>query len=205
MYRLYCSLVVGKHTETQKRKLDSHQANPYKNKEKIPQFHDEVKSLLIPTARRKVFRLNSVPEESSIIAPLPLQLLLVIGVLLRLLGVLAVPAGILPAKIESHENAQASAHGEGTDKSAVADIEMGLISAAIDETGNGTTQVTETDVHSDTNTTLDATANVVAVPGDTLGYVGVDTGSGEESAGVLDVVVVGADLHDEAADTVGRI
>jgi hypothetical protein len=61
-------------------------------------------------------------------------------------------------------------------------------------------QVSEANVASNTDASLDATADVISVPGYTLWYVGVDTASSEEGTGVLDVGVVGRDLHDEADD-----
>lgn len=54
---------------------------------------------------------------------------------------------------------------------------------------------------SNADTSLYATTNVVAIPSDTLRYIGVDTAGSKESAGILDVRVVGRDLHDESNDS----
>lgn len=74
------------------------------------------------------------------------------------------------------------------------------VSRPICECRNGTTQVSETDVHGDTDTTLGRTANVVSVPGDTHGNVGVDTGGSQEGTKVLNMGVVSGDQHGEAND-----
>lgn len=50
------------------------------------------------------------------------------------------------------------------------------------------------------DTPLRRSADVVAVPGDTLGHVGVDAHGSEECTGVLEGVVGRGDLQDEAED-----
>lgn len=55
-------------------------------------------------------------------------------------------------------------------------------------------------MHGDSNTTLDGTAHVVAVPGQTLWNVGVDAHGEQEASKVLDVVVLAYDLDDETCD-----
>ena len=52
-------------------------------------------------------------------------------------------------------------------------------------------------MHGDADTTLGGPANVVAVPGDTLRDVGVDTASEKEDTGVLDMRVVGSNLEND--------
>jgi hypothetical protein len=54
------------------------------------------------------------------------------------------------------------------------------------------------DVHGNANTALEGAADVVAVPGDTLGYVGVDAGSDEEAGKVLGAVAFNAGQDSEA-------
>lgn len=56
-------------------------------------------------------------------------------------------------------------------------------------------------MHSNTNTTLERATNVVAVPGDTLGNVGVDTAGDEESGEVLGTMGFDCSKDDEANDT----
>jgi hypothetical protein len=55
-------------------------------------------------------------------------------------------------------------------------------------------------VHGNANTTLERTTNVVAVPGDTLGNVGVDTAGDEESGEVLGTVGFNSSKDDETND-----
>ncbi len=60
----------------------------------------------------------------------------------------------------------------------------------IDEAGKNTPEVTEAYVHGDPDTALDGTADIVAVPGDTLGHVGVDAGGDDEAGEVFDMIVL---------------
>lgn len=60
-------------------------------------------------------------------------------------------------------------------------------------------------MHSDTNTSLEGTTNVVAVPGDTLRNVGVDTGADEESTKVLGTVGVDSGKDDETNHTAKNV
>lgn len=55
-------------------------------------------------------------------------------------------------------------------------------------------------MHSESDTTLGASADVISVPGDTHGDVGVDSGRGEEGSCVLHTGLRGGDEHGEADD-----
>jgi len=55
-------------------------------------------------------------------------------------------------------------------------------------------------MHGNTDTTLDASANVVSIPGNTLGNIGVDSHSKEEATRILDVGVLRRDQHDKTKD-----
>lgn len=59
------------------------------------------------------------------------------------------------------------------------------------------------DVHGNADTTLDRSTNVVAVPGYTLGYVGVNAGGDQEAAEVLGANTIDASENREANDTNG--
>jgi len=111
-----------------------------------------------------------------------------------------IPARILASEVDSHESLQRDTHGEQTDQDAVTLNKARTSLGKVDETGKHTTEVTETDVHGDTDTALGGSADVVAVPGDTLGHVGVDAACEEEGAGVFDVGVGGGDQEDQTCD-----
>lgn len=140
--------------------------------------------------------LNSVAEETGIVATLALKLLLGNSVLPRTL-VLCISTGVLATEVDGHENLKDERHAHQTEKDEVTSVELGRVLLEVDERSKDTTKVTETDVHGDTDTTLGGTTNVVTVPGDTLRDVGVDTASEKEDTGVLDVRVVGSDLEDD--------
>lgn len=57
--------------------------------------------------------------------------------------------------------------------------------------------LTKADVEGNADTTLDTATDVVAVPGDALWDIGVDSHSEEETSGVLDVRVLGRDQEDQ--------
>ena len=78
------------------------------------------------------------------------------------------------------------------------------IRRAVDVGGNNTTNVAEGDVHRHADTAFGRAADVVAVPGDALGDVGVDAAGDEEDADVFDGVVLGGDEHDESDEAAVR-
>jgi len=140
---------------------------------------------------------------SSIIALLPLRILHLIRVALEresLLGHEGVAPGILLLQVGSHKAAKRKTHASRSNKQAMSREVPGRISGAVSERGNGTTQVAETNVHCDSDTTLGRAANVVAVPGNSHGDVRVNTTGGEERAKVLDAGLVGGDQHGESDD-----
>lgn len=69
------------------------------------------------------------------------------------------------------------------------------------ESRDGTTQVTESNVHSNTNTSLQRASDVVTVPCDTHGDQWVDTGGGKESTGVLNCWLSRGCKHSETDDS----
>jgi hypothetical protein len=56
-------------------------------------------------------------------------------------------------------------------------------------------------VHRNAHTTLQAAADIVAVPGNTLRNIGIDAACKEETASVFDSCVVRRDEHDESNDS----
>lgn len=79
----------------------------------------------------------------------------------------------------------------------MASLEVWRIFGLVDEAGNGTTKITETNVHCNTNATLQRATDVVAVPGHTLWYIWVDAGADEEAAHVSNMVIGRCEEHDE--------
>lgn len=118
-----------------------------------------------------------------------------------LLGVLRwglegpVAAGVFPAEVDVHEDREDQGHGVKAKQGAVARNVARSVLLQVEEGRDGAAEVAEADVHGDTDTTLERAADVVSVPCDTLGHVGVDTRSQEEAAGVLDGVGVADDEH----------
>lgn len=109
-----------------------------------------------------------------------------------------ITAGVLAAEVDGHEDAEDAGHGGCSDKSPVARSVVGSIVLAVNEAGDSTTEVTEADVHGNTDTALEGTSDVVAVPGDTLRDVGVDTAGDHEGGEVLGTVRVDSSEDDEA-------
>jgi len=109
-----------------------------------------------------------------------------------------ITAGVLAAEVNGHEDAEDAAHGGCGDQSPVTASVVGSVILAVNEAGDGTTEVTEADVHGNTDTALKGTSDVVAVPGDTLRDVGVDTTSDHEGCEVLGTVGVDSSEDDEA-------
>lgn len=145
-------------------------------------------------------RLDGVAEEGGIVTAVCLHLLLGAGVLCgSLVG--GITASVLAAEVEGHADGQDARHGDGADKSAVAGAVVRSVVLAVDEARDGTAEVTEADVHGDTDTSLERAADVVTVPGDTLGNVGVDARGDEEAGKVLGTVVLDTGKDSEAKDT----
>lgn len=115
-----------------------------------------------------------------------------------------VTAGVLAAEVNGHEDAEDAAHGGGGNEGPVAASVVGSVVLAVDKARDGTTEVTKADVHGNTDTTLEGTTDVVAVPGDTLGNVGVDTAGDEESTKVLGAVGFDSGEDDETNHTIQK-
>lgn len=115
-----------------------------------------------------------------------------------------VTAGVLAAEVNGHEYAEDAAHGGGGNEGPVAASVVGSVVLAVDKARDGTTEVTKADVHGNTDTTLEGTTDVVAVPGDTLGNVGVDTAGDEESTKVLGAVGFDSGEDDETNYTIQK-
>lgn len=78
--------------------------------------------------------------------------------------------------------------------------ESGRVPGQVDVRSSHTAQVSETDVHGNTDTTLERATDVVAVPCDTLGYVGVDAADSEEAADVAHDVARRTKEHCPSSD-----
>ena len=111
-----------------------------------------------------------------------------------------VSAGVLAAEVDGHEDTEDSRHGSGAKESTVTRSVVRSIILSEDETRDGTSKVTESDVHGNTDTSLERATDVVTVPGDTLGNVGVDTAGDKEGSKVLGVQVLGAEKDGETDD-----
>lgn len=105
---------------------------------------------------------------------------------------------VLATQVQRHEDTEHKTHRLEPNQDGVARRESRRISRAVDVRGNHTADVAESDVHRHSDAALGGAADVVAVPGDALGHVGVDTAGDEEDADVFDGVVLGGDEHDEA-------
>lgn len=80
----------------------------------------------------------------------------------------------------------------------------GRVSGEVEIRRHGSAEVAESDMHGDADTTFQRSADVVAVPRDTLGYVGVDSAGEEEATRVLDLVRIRSEEHDETDNTESR-
>lgn len=139
------------------------------------------------------FSLERVPKEGRIVATVLLQELLISSILKRVL-VLAVSACVLPTEVERHADGKETTHGSRGEEDEMARSVARSLDGTEDEGRDGTTKVTlkmgyqqkkprlmrrrvrtyKANMHSDTNTALQRSTDVVAVPGHTLGNVGVD-------------------------------
>ena len=108
---------------------------------------------------------------------------------------------VLTTQVKRHEDAEHKTHGLEPDQNAMTRSESRCIGRAVDVRGDHTSDVAKCDVHRHSDATLGGAADVVAVPGDTLGYVWVYAARDEEDADVLDGVVLAADEHDEADES----
>ena len=152
-------------------------------------------------------------------------MLLLLGVHLGLAVVIDGPlvaASVLAAEVEGHEASEEEGHrdcrGEcdmSRNKSSrnqkrlsrlrvLDNVPWGVLrQEAVSR--DGATQVTKTDVHGDTDTTLETATDVVAVPCNTHGYQWVDTRSSEEGTGVLDAGLTGTGKHGESDNGGGLV
>lgn len=163
--------------------------------------------------------LKGITEEGGVVALLSLG----ISILWSIFGwrlVFGIAAGILAAEIDGHENLEADAHGDHSDEDGMSGDKLRGVLGQVDKSGDSTSeitckqfisieskrglkmrsQLTKTDVHGNADTTLDAATNVVAVPGHTLGNVGVDSHGEEETTGILDMGVLRRDQHNKTKD-----
>ena len=76
--------------------------------------------------------LNSVAEETGIVATLALELLLSDGVLLRTL-VLCISASVLATKVGGHEDLKDKRHTHQTEKNRVTSVELGRVLLEVDK------------------------------------------------------------------------
>lgn len=144
--------------------------------------------------------LDGIPEKRSIVPLLALQHLLLLGVLTRRL-VLPIASRIFFSEVPGHVGAQHQRHALEGDQGRMSRNIAGGILREVQVRRDGTTQVAKPYVHGDAYSALQGAADVVAVPGDTLGDVGVDAAGEEKAAGVLDSIVVGDYEHQEADDS----
>lgn len=105
---------------------------------------------------------------------------------------------VLATQVQRHKAAKHETHRLESNQNGMSRGESRRISGAVDVGGDHTANVTKGDVHRHTDTAFGGAADVVAVPGDALGDIGVDAAGDEEDADVFDGVVLGGDEHDEA-------
>jgi len=108
---------------------------------------------------------------------------------------------ILPPQIQRHEDAEHKTHRLEPDQNRMSRRKSGGVGRAVDVGGDYSADVAESDVHGHSDTAFCGAADVVAVPGDALGHVGVDATGDEEDADVFDGVVLGGDEHYEADES----
>jgi len=125
-----------------------------------------------------------------------------------------VSPGVLALEVGMHEHTQTHAHGDRSNKETMAREVPRSIFATEREASNNTSEVTEADVHGNTNSSLGSTADVVPVPCNTQRNVGVNSVShclakceglnanniprdDEEGADILDVGFVCRNQHDK--------
>jgi hypothetical protein len=96
---------------------------------------------------------------------------------------------ILSPQVNRHKDTQHSSHRLKHQQRTVAWVVGRRILRQIQIGRNGSAHVAKSHVHSNTNAALQGPTDVVAVPGNALGDVRIDTAGEEETAGVFDVVV----------------
>jgi hypothetical protein len=146
------------------------------------------------------FSSHCVSEERSVITTLALRQLLRLSVLLGQLPRNSMAPRVLTTQVKRHEDAEHKTHRLEADQDTVARRKPRRLGGAIDVSGNRTSDVSKSYVHSHADAALGGSADVVAVPGDALGHVRVHAACDEEDADVLDGVVLAADEHDEAGE-----
>lgn len=70
---------------------------------------------------------------------------------------------------------------------------------------NRTTKVAHTDLHGDTDSTLQRATDIVTVPSNSLWDVGVYTSNNKETGKVLDLVVLNSGEKDETNTTMSKL
>jgi len=83
----------------------------------------------------------------------------------------------------------------------VSNVKPWSIPAEVDITGDNTTTVAAHDLHGNSGSSFQASANIAAVPGHTERNLRVYADGGEHRAAVLDTGLGGGQEHDEAGNT----
>ena len=105
---------------------------------------------------------------------------------------------VLATQVQRHEATEHKTHRLESNQDSMSRGEFRRVSRAVDIRGDHTANVAEGYVHGHADTAFGGAADVVTVPGDALGNVGVDAAGDEEDADVFDGVVLRGDEHDEA-------
>lgn len=140
-------------------------------------------------ANTTVIDLIDVAEKGRVITLVSLSELLLHGIILGSL-VFAVTALVFIAEVDGEDSAENSGHCNAAKQNEMAGkVARGFIRTE-DKARDGAAEVTHTNLHGNTNSTLQCTADIVAVPGNGLRDVGVDTSNNKEAREVLDLVVL---------------
>lgn len=144
----------------------------------------------------RCYNLGGVKEIWSLVAEL---LDLILGLALDpviALTLLAQP--VLTLEHEVHEEGSAEKEQELVCKhNTVASPVARLLLRVVDIGGHNTIHVTPADNNTNHDTTLERSLDIVRCPGQSVGDSGVDSCGAEESAGVLDLHIVGREQHGE--------
>jgi hypothetical protein len=114
---------------------------------------------------------------------------------------------VSPPELEVHKQSNNNDQASSDHASSNTRNVVGLILSAEDSATNDTTNTTSPDEGSRAKSTLPLATDVVCLPCENGGDVGVSCGSREEDTGVADTDVVGETDHgktDESHDTVGN-
>ena len=85
-----------------------------------------------------------------------------------------ISSSVLVFEVEVHEQREEEAHGDGSDEETVAmEVARGILGTE-GETRNDTSQITESNMHSNTDSSFGGATNVIPVPGNSHGDIGVD-------------------------------